>query len=270
MTIALAAVAGALLMFFGLKIAPVVLVGPRHVRKNFRGNDILATAGAILMKVLVIAWAVSYLEEDGRTVALTMAAAGVVMGLLGYIDDVYGDRQAGGLVGHAKALLKGQFTTGMLKAAGGAVVGLAAAWAIGWEGPWIVVAGAVIALASNLANLFDLRPGRVIKLWLPLALWLGLVIGRDAPQALLAGLGGALLVFLLAELGERVMLGDTGAGLLGVVLGVGLASVLGERGLVVALAVLLGLTLASEVVSFTRVIEAVGPLHWYDRLGRRP
>ena len=33
---------------------------------------------------------------------------------------------------------------------------------------------------------------------------------------------------------------------------------------------LVALNLASEFVSFSRVIEAVPPLRWFDRLGRRP
>ena len=34
--------------------------------------------------------------------------------------------------------------------------------------------------------------------------------------------------------------------------------------------VLIALNLLSEVVSFSRVIERVPPLRWFDRLGRHP
>ncbi len=36
-----------------------------------------------------------------------------------------------------------------------------------------------------------------------------------------------------------------------------------------AVAALLTLTLLSEVVSFSRIIDRVAPLRWFDRLGRR-
>ena len=87
---------------------------------------------------------------------------------------------------------------------------------------------------------------------------------------MVAGPLGAALAVLPADLAERVMLGDCGANSAGALLGLRLAA-LPERG---ARAVLLGavvaLNLASEKVSFTRVIEATPVLRELDRLGRRP
>ena len=52
----------------------------------------------------------------------------------------------------------------------------------------------------------------------------------------------------------------------------GLAAVftLGRGARTGVLVALIALNLASEFVSFSRVIEAVPPLRWFDRLGRRP
>jgi hypothetical protein len=65
------------------------------------------------------------------------------------------------------------------------------------------------------------------------------------------------------------MLGDAGANALGAILGLGMAATRSRRGLAATLGALVSLTAASEAVSFSRVIDAVGPLRWLDRLGRR-
>ena len=65
------------------------------------------------------------------------------------------------------------------------------------------------------------------------------------------------------------MLGDTGANLLGGVLGLMAVFTLGRGARTVVLIALVALNLASEFVSYSRVIERVPPLRWVDRLGRR-
>jgi hypothetical protein len=75
---------------------------------------------------------------------------------------------------------------------------------------------------------------------------------------------------MMADLRERLMLGDAGANVLGAALGLGvvLACSPGVRtGVLVAVALL---NLASERVSFSRVINAVPPFRALDRFGRLP
>jgi hypothetical protein len=64
------------------------------------------------------------------------------------------------------------------------------------------------------------------------------------------------------------MLGDTGANAAGALVGTALLGATGRRGRVLALAVLTGFTLASERVSFTRVIESTPVLRELDAWGR--
>jgi hypothetical protein len=66
------------------------------------------------------------------------------------------------------------------------------------------------------------------------------------------------------------MLGDAGANALGAMLGAAAAAALPRPARVAVLAGIIGLTAASEVVSFTRVIEHTPALRWLDMLGRRP
>jgi UDP-N-acetylmuramyl pentapeptide phosphotransferase/UDP-N-acetylglucosamine-1-phosphate transferase len=66
------------------------------------------------------------------------------------------------------------------------------------------------------------------------------------------------------------MLGDTGANVLGAVLGFGLVVTAPFAGRVAAVVVLGLLNVASEVISFSSVIDRVPPLRWVDRAGRPP
>jgi UDP-N-acetylmuramyl pentapeptide phosphotransferase/UDP-N-acetylglucosamine-1-phosphate transferase len=81
---------------------------------------------------------------------------------------------------------------------------------------------------------------------------------------------GAGLALLPDDLGEKAMLGDAGANALGAMLGAAAAVSLPRPARIGALAVIAGLTAASEKVSFTKVIERTAPLKWLDMLGRRP
>jgi UDP-GlcNAc:undecaprenyl-phosphate/decaprenyl-phosphate GlcNAc-1-phosphate transferase len=260
---------GAVATAFALVVTPHLFTGERYRRTNYRGRMLFAPGGLALAKPLAVGWLISGLTDGFSRAPLVMLAAGSAMGFLGFLDDVFGDRHAGGLFGHARALVRGRLTTGMVKAAGGVVVGLASAYALSYRGIWLLAAGAVVALAANLANLLDLRPARAVKVWSASAVALSIAgVGDGGAITLLTVLAGAA-VFAVVELREDVMLGDTGANLLGAVLGTAAIASLGEMGVVVSLAVLAVATLASEVVSFTRVIEATPPLRWLDELGRK-
>ena len=130
-----------------------------------------------------------------------------------------------------------------------------------------VINAGLIAGGANLANLFDLRPGRAIKVSIGAGALLAAAPGRSRQAA--AAPVAAAVALLPEDLGERAMLGDAGANALGAMLGLA-ATGLPRTARIAALAGIAGLTAASEVVSFTRVIERTGPLRWLDMLGRRP
>jgi hypothetical protein len=129
----------------------------------------------------------------------------------------------------------------------------------------VLLGAAVIAGTANLINLLDLRPGRALKA--------GLLIGAPLlggpAGGLAAGPVGAAAGLLPADLNEEIMLGDSGANALGALLGVALAARTGPLGRAAILAVVGGLTAASEKVSFTAVIERTPALRRLDALGRR-
>jgi UDP-N-acetylmuramyl pentapeptide phosphotransferase/UDP-N-acetylglucosamine-1-phosphate transferase len=198
------------------------------------------------------------------------AVAAVGSGAFGALDDLGGDGASKGLRGHLGAATRGEVTTGALKIVGLAATGLGAA-VLTDRGHAdrhpldTVVGGAVVAGAANLVNLLDLRPGRALKATLLACAPLVAARGGAVPAAAAAG---ASIGVLAPDLAGSAMLGDTGANAAGALVGTALLERTGRTGRVTALAVLSILTLASERVSFTRVIESTPVLREIDDWGR--
>ena len=247
-------------------------------RTNHRGEPITLLEGPAVA-IGGIAGAVA--GDVSPRVRIALAVAGGGAAAFGSYDDLKGNGASKGFRGHIGALRKGELTTGAIKIAGIGATGLAAALIAGpppgagnaADGPpglmtaadTLINAG-LIAGGANLLNLFDLRPGRAIKV----ALLAGALLApsRDGRAASAAPLSAAAAL-LPEDLAERSMLGDAGANALGAMLGTAAARL--PRGARLgALAVVVGLTAASEKVSFTKVIERTGPLRRVDMLGRRP
>ncbi|MEU6742957.1 hypothetical protein [Streptosporangium sandarakinum] len=240
-------------------------------RTNHRGEPITLLEGpAFVAGAGVAAAAVPGLPARVRAAAL-LAAAGA--GGLGAYDDLYGVTASKGFRGHLGALAKGEVTSGAVKIAGIGLTGLAAAALTARRPADAVIDGMLVAGAANLANLFDLRPGRAVKVGLlagaPL-LAAGLRRGDPVAAALAAVPLGASAALLPEDLGERAMLGDAGANALGALLGLAAAVTLGRPGRLAALGTVAALTAASEKVSFTKVIAGNPVLNRIDMLGRRP
>jgi UDP-N-acetylmuramyl pentapeptide phosphotransferase/UDP-N-acetylglucosamine-1-phosphate transferase len=204
--------------------------------------------------------------------------AGLGAGAFGALDDFVGDSAAKGLRGHLAAAQHGELTTGAIKIVGLGVTGLATAWFVDRSraragtgaGPLAtLVGGAVIAGSANIVNLLDLRPGRALKVALTVAL--PFVAGRRGPHlstVTAAATAGAALATLPDDLAERTMLGDTGANSAGALVGTAFVARSGLPGRLLALAAVTFLTVASERVSFTKVIESSPGLRALDALGR--
>jgi hypothetical protein len=264
---ALAARAG-LVAAAGLATRPA---GARWARTNYARRPVSLLGGPVLA-VAATGAAVLGAPAGSRAAA---AAVGAVSGLVGGYDDLAGARpeQAGdkGLAGHLAALREGRVSAGAVKVAGiGAVAAVAAVLTRRGSGAGAVVDGVLttglVAGTANLLNLLDLRPGRAGKATVLLA---AATLGGPA-GGLAAGPLGAALGVLPADLGERVMLGDCGANAAGALLGLRLATLPGRPARAGLLGLITALTLASEKVSFTRVIESTPGLRRLDRLGRRP
>ncbi len=246
----------------------------RWTRTNHRGEPISLLEGPAA--TLAAAGAIAIAPGLPGRVRAAGAVAVLGAGSFGLLDDLGERGSAKGFRGHLGALRRGELTTGLVKIAGIGATGLAAgALALPRRGDAaerpglldVITSGLLVAGAANLANLFDLRPGRALKVVL---LHAPALAASGPAGTLVAATVGPAAALLPEDLGERAMLGDCGANALGALLGtaaVAQAPRPVRLGLLVAVT---GLILASEKVSFTTVIESTPVLRELDGLGRRP
>jgi UDP-GlcNAc:undecaprenyl-phosphate/decaprenyl-phosphate GlcNAc-1-phosphate transferase len=260
-------------------IAPPVmgaLIGAEQTKANYRGRLLPFPLGVLTLGAAAIALVpLELVQRFGSTgvfhpESLPIAAYALGVIALGLVDDIVGKRpgQPRGLRGHGASALRGELSTGALKAAGS--LGLAL-FAMSYlrlsEARWLEAA-AVLVLATHLFNLLDLRPGRSVKAFVLLGA--GLVIGSGDTRPLwsLGLFAGPALVAGLFDLRERAMLGDSGASLLGALAGLWLVLTLSGTGQLVALALLAVLTVYGELRSISELIERTPGLRQLDSWGR--
>jgi UDP-GlcNAc:undecaprenyl-phosphate/decaprenyl-phosphate GlcNAc-1-phosphate transferase len=278
-SVVLGLVVGALTVQFLKHGAGRMLASPALERSNYRGHRLPTAAGVlVIIAVLVVeaGRAAFGALGVGDTVDLTIERSEVLFavfafGLLGLVDDVLGDERRSGFRGHVGALLHGEITTGFLKLFGGAGVAVVLVATPGFAtGRRLLVDAVLIALAANLANLLDRAPGRTIKAALIGYVPLAVVLGTGPVGVAIAPVMGATFGLLADDLRERLMLGDTGANVVGATLGLGVVLGRGEVSRATALGVLVAANIAAEIWSFSAVIDRVPPLRWLDRLGQLP
>ncbi len=245
---------------------PAVLLRP-----NYSGRHVPVLLGALLVVgALAAFW--SALGASGEAYRLhrwDLAAALSLLALFGAgaLDDL---RREGprGLRGHVASLARGRPTTGILKLAVGVGAAAAIAALVGGSALRVAAGTVLMAVSVNVWNALDVVPGRSLK-WglIAIGALLAAVWGRTYGLLGAATLGAGLAVLPL-DLRERGMLGDGGSNPLGLVVGMGLFLALPTAGVLVAALAGLGLQVAAETVTISRLIRAAPPLAWLDRLGR--
>ncbi len=230
MIVVLALLVGIVTVRFLRMVSGDILASPTLERRNYRDRMIPTAAGLyIVITVLLI--------EAGRAVigalgvgdfsGLSLARSEMLFavfgfGFLGLVDDLAGVGSERGFHGHLGALRHARVTTGLLKLVAGAAIAIVLVATPGFKsGRSLIVDALLIALAANLGNLLDRAPGRTIKGGLVVYVPLMFVLGTDSTGVALAPVMGASFGLLGDDLHERLMLGDTGANVIGAVLGLG-------------------------------------------------
>jgi hypothetical protein len=180
----------------------------------------------------------------GWTLGLAGGPTTAAIAAAGLADDLWSGPERG-LRDHLRA----RRTTGVLK--------LAAIPAIGLLATRKLSGALLVALAANLMNQLDTKPGRAVKAYL-------LVAGPLRAPLLPAA------VLLPCDLREMTMLGDAGSNVLGALLGLSSVGLLTGRGRWFAIGALASLNLLGDVRSLGELIERAPVLRQLDAIGRQP
>lgn len=243
----------------------------RWTRTNHQGSPVSLLEGPAVAAGLAAGALLS--SGSPRSVSSHVVAT-VGSFVFGLVDDLGEDTtsRSKGLRGHLRAARGGTLTTGGLKVLGIGATGLLAAalapphepCGAGRRTSDVLVDGALVAASANLANLLDLRPGRALKAGTAVAL----LLSGSARTAISGVVVGSSLAAARTDLAGADMLGDSGANALGALLGSAVVHGTSRPVRALVLAGLVGLTVASERVSFSQVIARTPWLDAVDRWGR--
>ncbi|WIF94555.1 glycosyltransferase [Caminicella sporogenes] len=189
--------------------------------KNYRGNLIIYGMGIIyvfnilLMTMLFF----TYFKYIDKNFVLIYLIGVLTMGLVGIIDDFLGSSNVKGFKGHIKKLINGDLTTGGIKAVFGGLISVFISFLISKNIFDFVINFILISLFTNFINLLDLRPGRALKIHLLISVIFLILLNGIYDYFLLITMA-ITIAYLPYDLREISMIGDTGANIIGVTLGI--------------------------------------------------
>lgn len=269
--------------YFMIPLFKSMLVNGNVIRPNYKNEMIPVGMGIVFLPMIIInsiilgfvtlnnIWFASSSNYNLNIVWLLCLALYIfsmmAMFFAGALDDLIGNRNVSGLKGHFKSLFKGELTTGGFKALFGGFVGLVVSVCISSSIVDIIVNTLIIALSTNLMNLFDLRPGRAIKAYLVIMIPIYITLTgytKVFPLLILPN----VLAYFNTDLKARGMMGDTGSNVLGISIGVLMALGYGIKVRLAWLVFLILMHLITEKFSLTKIIEKNRVLKFIDNLGR--
>ncbi|MFW6281885.1 MAG: glycosyl transferase family 4, partial [bacterium] len=250
------------------------------IKKNYLDKEIPVLGGLYIVIFSIVLWIFffnhgSFINNHNNTAMLdynpdksfvfnSMIYLFIIITAVGFLDDLAGSKNQQGFKGHFKSLFSGEITTGFIKAFVSFLLVFLVLFSYGFQSYFRLFLNlGIIILMTNFINLLDLRPARSIKFFLLFSFILILflpLLSYFFPVYLV------LFFYLPFELKARVMLGDTGANFLGIVLGFPLIFINNLLLEVIILFFLILLTIISEKYSFSTIIKNNKYLNYLDEL----
>jgi UDP-N-acetylmuramyl pentapeptide phosphotransferase/UDP-N-acetylglucosamine-1-phosphate transferase len=238
----------------------------RIVRLNYSGKTLVSSMGlAMLFTCLVGVLPFSLVKNMDKSVIYVAAVA--LTGFLGFMDDMLADTGIKGIKAHLSAAGTGKSSVGWLKI----LIGIGTGFIVSayFHLNWLVwpLYTLLFALSMNFINILDLRPGRAVKGFLLNFLVITVLVGFGSVWIFIP-VFTFLLAYIGGELKEIYMMGDTGANLLGGIIGLYAVWELNMVEASVFLGVYLFIHIFAEYRSISGYIESNRLLNFIDCIGR--
>lgn len=193
----------------------------------------------------------------------------LIITIIGTYDDLFGEKKIKGLKGHIKAFFNYKITSGFLKAVTGGLVALFLGFYLGKNIINSLIHFLLILLMINALNLFDLRPGRAAKVFFLLFFVLSIstaFLAESNPALIVIGI---MIIVFFQDVHAKIMIGDSGANLLGLHLGIWYSLYLPVQLQLVLIIMLAYLHYYAERKSLSYFIEKNKLLKKIDLLGQK-
>jgi len=252
-----------------VKMSLKMLIESGITYPNYKGVPIPASMGISIILGTICAslllTVLGLIQPEFMNQYVLMAT---IIGIIGMVDDfTYPNNHSKGFKGHIRNFMKGNLTTGMLKAVFGFTVACVVSLFLSTDFINVILNTMIISFTTNLLNLLDTRPLRAIK-----AYGIIMIFILFTSDIILAGyvVIGAIVAYFPVEKNEQGMLGDSGSNFLGALAGMHL--VLTYENIYIRLFLFIFvflLNLLSEKYSFSAIIENNSVLRYIDYLGRK-
>ncbi|MBS4536223.1 hypothetical protein GOQ29_11405 [Clostridium sp. D2Q-14] len=236
----------------------------KHLQFNYKELKIPNSMGlsiSITQIVLLIFIFVYYNDYNMIIIIL----CGSLVSFMGILDDFLGN-DSKGLKEHLLEFLNGKITTGFLKIILGFISSIFTSYLFYNNFCMFFLDVFIICLSINTLNLLDVTPGRALKFFYIISLFILILTSYNNYDVLIIMIIGSSLAYFPLDIKGKSMLGDIGANLLGFYLGVSL--IINNINKFVIVFILLILNLLSEKISLSYIIKNNKILNYIDYLGR--